>query len=113
MQWVASPARVGRVDPLDEDAMGPRMGEVSRGRQAVRAEADRIMAPRAAEIASMREHNASVAESYCPATRIASQIEAAETQAPKLKDAKAAKAERYRRQADKWSKQATVADTFR
>ncbi|MFA5263964.1 MAG: hypothetical protein WC378_09055 [Opitutaceae bacterium] len=79
MNYVASPARVGLVDPMDKEAAGRRMGEVSRGRQAVRAEAGRIMAPRTAEITTMREHNAAVAESYKPVDRVANDIERAES----------------------------------
>jgi rubrerythrin len=118
MQWVASPARVGLVDPMDEHAMGRRMGEVDRGREAVRTEAERIMAPRTAEITAMREHNAAVAEAYNPAARVADSIAAAESvqrtvEAQRLKEGtKSAKAERLRKQADKWARQADVADTF-
>jgi len=110
MQWVASPARVGLVDPMDDDAMGRRMGEVSRGRDAVRIEADRIMAPRSAEIAAMREHNAAVAESYKPVDRIAAEISTAEADhrretASKPSDADRRKAE----QAARWERQARLA----
>jgi hypothetical protein len=110
MQWVASPARVNLVDPTDDEAAGRRMGEVSRGRQAVRAEAERIMAPRTAEISAMREHNEAVIGIYTATDRVSDAIATAEsTQRSEAGRKPADKDRRKREQADRWKLQAEMA----
>lgn len=78
-QYVASPSIVRRIDIADEHAILKRAGEVDRSRNLDRAYAAELLAPRDAEYAAMREHNARVLGTDRQDPTIADTIEAAET----------------------------------
>lgn len=78
-QYVASPSLVRRVDIADEHAILKRAGEVDRSRNLDRTYAAELLAPREAEYAAMREHNARVLGTDRQEPTIADTIEAAET----------------------------------
>jgi len=74
LEYIGSPARVGRVDITDEHAILKRSGEVHRGRENVRQYAADLMADQDATHSDMRQHNAD---------RLGSAIATAETSAAK------------------------------
>jgi hypothetical protein len=102
LQHVGSPRRVGHVDITDEHALDVRMGEVHRGRQAVRDYASEMLAEQDAQLQADRDYTANIL-SQSKGERLATPAAQAMAETVRTTETKQAKANADRRRANKIS----------